>query len=531
METETTPAGSRFPTVRRCVRGIFSRRALYVLIIIVTVVAFYHAEENFRGKRAWDRYQREAEARGVQFEWAAFVPPEVPNELNAAINPVVQAWFPRPPKNDPNWPTLLGDAESRIASRKNSRERRTTERFTDLVALKEALAEVESGKKKTARSIAEQDRTPQERAQAAGAVLDYLKAYQPALDIMRAASKRPHVRYPIHYKLDDPFSILLPHLARLKGMVQELKVQADAELAAGRVDDAFADVMFMFWITDSMRGEPFLIDQLVRVACLQITTQPIWEGLAEHKWSDAQLQKLEERLQQFDFITDMQGPQASERAASVEMIHRLRRDSHARPGVTELFDIGNQPRMKPRFAAYLTSLVPRGWFYFEALNYCTWMDAQMKDGFDLQKRIINARQMDENNARMERALTNGGFALFFEHKIFAKLLLPALKNATRKFAMGQVLADEAALACALERYRLANGKLPETLEALAPKFIKTIPNDILSGSPLKYERVGDSEFVLSSVGWAARSEGETRFPADERPKDRPGDWIWHSAAP
>jgi hypothetical protein len=533
METpvQSKPAPARFPTFRRCVRAVFSRRGLFVFIGLITLFALFHAEENFRGKRAWERYRTEAEARGVKFDFAAFVPPTVPDEQNAAINSVVAAWFPKPTAFDPNWPTLIGDAESRIASRRNSPDRRVIERFCDLVAMKEAMAEVESGKKKSGHSVAEQGRTPQERADAAVAVLEHLKVYQPALDELRAASKRPHVRYPINYKLDDPFSILLPHLARIKGIVQELKWQASAELAIGRVDDAFADVMFMLWLTDSMKEEPFLIDQLVRVACLNLTMQPLWEGLAEHKWNDAQLQKLQERLLQFDFVTDMQGPFASERAASVSLMERLRRDTHSRPGITELFSMGDQPPLKPRWGAYLTSIVPRGWFYFEALNYCTLMDDEMRNGFDPQKKMIDAKQMEENDARADYELTHvGKFGGIFAHRFFAQRLLPALKNATRKFAIGQVTADEAALACALERYRLASGKFPETLNALAPTFMTKLPHDVLSGKPLKYERVSDSEFVLSSVGWTYHEGFRTDFiPETSKSKDRPGDWIWHSA--
>ena len=527
MET-STPKPPRFPTFRRCVRFVFGRRGLYALIVLVTLVALFHAEENFRGKRAWDHYRQETEARGVKFDFAAFIPPPISDEQNAAINPIVQAWFPKPGTNDPNWPKLIANAESRVASRKNTPERRTTERFTDLVALKEALAEEQSGTKKSGHSIAEQDRTPQERAAAAPAVLDYLKVYRPALDELRAASKRPHVRYPIIYKLDDPFSILLPHLARVKGVVQELKFQADVELAMGRVDDAFADVMFMLWLTDSMRDEPFLIDQLVRAACLQITMQPLWEGLAEHKWTDAQLQKFQERFQQFNFVSDMQGPRNSERAAAVQFIERLRRDVHSRPGINELFDMGNQPG-QPQAAAFLTSVIPRGWFDFEALNYCTLMDDQMKDTVDLQKKTINARQMDENAARLDRAFTNTGLALVFEHRFFSKLLLPALKNATRRFALAQVAADEAAIACGLERYRLANGKFPETLDALAPKFMTKLPHDVLNGEALKYERVSDTEFVLSSVGWPLSGTLAMASYEGTKPTDRPGDWIWRNA--
>jgi len=522
METPA-PKSPRFPTFRRCVRFVFGRRGLYALVVLITIVALFHAEENFRGKRAWDRYRREAEARGVNLDFAAVIPPPIPDDQNAAINPIVQAWFPKPGTNDPNWPTLLSAAESRVASRKNTPERRTTERFTDLVALKEALADEQSGTKKSGHSIAERDRTPQERAEAAPAVLDYLKVYRPALDELRAASKRPHVRYPVIYKLDDPFSILLPHLAKVKGIVQELRFQADAELAMGRVDDAFADVMFMLWLTDSTRDEPFLIDQLVRAACLQITMQPLWEGLAEHKWTDAQLQKFQERFQQFDFVSDMQGPRNSERAAAVQFIERLRRNAHSRPGINELFDMENQ-----HAAAFLTSVIPRGWFDFEALNYCTLMDDQMKDTVDLQKKTINARQMDENAARLDRTFTNTGLALVFEHRFFSKLLLPALKNATRRFALAQVAADEAATACGLERYRLANGKLPQTLDALAPKFMTKLPHDVLTGEALKYERVSDTEFVLSSVGWPLGEIAKVSYEGS-KPADRPGEWIWRSA--
>ena len=517
MTEQNSTNPSRFPTFRRCVRILFTRWTLYALIVLVTLFALFHAEENFRGQRAWDRYRKDAEARGVKFDFAAFIPAPVPDDQNAANNWVVQSWFPRAQPNDPNWPTLIAEAEQRIASRKNNPDRRATEHFADLVAMQEAMADVLSGTKKKGRNLAEQDRSPQERAQAAVAVLDNLKAYQPALDELRSTSRRPHVRFPIDYKLDDPFSILLPHLAKIKGVVQELKLQADAELAAGRVDDAFADVMFMIWLSDSMREEPFLIDQLVRIACLHIAVQPIWEGLAEHKWTDAQLQQLQHRLQQFDFVSDIAAPMNSERAAAVGLIERLARNRRSRPDINDLFSAGDQPSVQSGSAVRVASLIPRGWFYFEALNYCTMMDDQMKDGVNYQKKTINARQVEENHERMERSLKDAkGLDLILSHRFFARLLLPALRNATRKFAMAQVTATEGAMACALERYRLANGQFPETLDALAPGFMTSLPHDVLTGEPLKYERGRDGGFVLSSVGWPTR-EG----------KDRPGDWVWH----
>jgi len=74
-------------------------------------------------------------------------------------------------------------------------------------------------------------------------------------------------------------------------------LRASAELALGRTDEAWADVKTALTIADSVKGEPFLISELVRIAVLQATlTRPVWEGLAAHQWSDAQLAELEQRL-------------------------------------------------------------------------------------------------------------------------------------------------------------------------------------------------------------------------------------------
>ena len=85
-------------------------------------------------------------------------------------------------------------------------------------------------------------------------------------------------------------------------------------------------------------------------------------------------------------------------------------------------------------------------------------------------------------------------------------MLPALGNLPRKGAIGQATADEATLACALERYRLAHGQLPDRLEALAPDFIAALPHDVITGAAYKYQRTADS-FLLYSVGWNETEDG------------------------
>jgi hypothetical protein len=85
----------------------------------------------------------------------------------------------------------------------------------------------------------------------------------------------------------------------------------------------------------------------------------------------------------------------------------------------------------------------------------------------------------------------------------------------------------------LERYRLAHGEYPETLDALAPQFIEKVPHDIINGKPLHYRRTDDGKFVLYSVGWNGTDDGGQIVFAKGSVKvvDREkGDWVWQYPA-
>jgi hypothetical protein len=86
----------------------------------------------------------------------------------------------------------------------------------------------------------------------------------------------------------------------------------------------------------------------------------------------------------------------------------------------------------------------------------------------------------------------------------------------------------ARVACALERYRLAHGQYPETLDVLAPQYIGKLPHDIINGQPLHYRRTDDGQFVLYSVGWnETDDDGTVVFLKSGSAVDRDkGDWVW-----
>ena len=88
-------------------------------------------------------------------------------------------------------------------------------------------------------------------------------------------------------------------------------------------------------------------------------------------------------------------------------------------------------------------------------------------------------------------------------------------------AQYQTLANEAYIACGLERYRLAHGQYPDSLDALAPQFAAKLPHDIIGGQPLKYHRTANGRFVLYSVGWNGKDDGGEAGKSVEV-----SDWVW-----
>ena len=123
-----------------------------------------------------------------------------------------------------------------------------------------------------------------------------MKDDEAAFDELRAASARPASRYPVIYDMENPWGILLPHLAKMKQTCVHLNLRACAELAAGQNQNALNNVKLMLYLADTVKTEPILISYLVRLACVQIAMQSVWEGLAEQRWNDAGLPGIAESL-------------------------------------------------------------------------------------------------------------------------------------------------------------------------------------------------------------------------------------------
>lgn len=99
-------------------------------------------------------------------------------------------------------------------------------------------------------------------------------------------------------------------------------------------------------------------------------------------------------------------------------------------------------------------------------------------------------------SELEAALRQDWFP---SSRMYSRITLPDAFKAMAKNARHLAVMRCAQTACAVERYQLKHQKLPPTLDALVPEFLDPIPEDPMTGEPLKYLIRGEG-YVVYGVG-------------------------------
>lgn len=519
------------------------KKFAFAVLCLITFIALIGAEETWRGKRALENFKREWSARGENFDLKTFVPP-VPDEKNFALAPIVassyETYFDQ--QGHEKFPR-----DTNIVDRLSMLYRRELKGFelpkhqgwmfakkTDLKPWQEffrtapaldanGLASISNTTAQTHRfSISAQPQSP------AADVMMALAKYDAPIAELRQAAALPESRFPLTYLSENPAAILLPHLAALKACGQTLALRASAELELGQTEEALADTLLILRLTESVRTEPVLISHLVRIALVQILLRPVYDGLVDRKWSEAQLKTLDAALAKMDLPADYLYALRGERTLGMGSLDFIRR-SRDMSVLNDFQNLPSAPRPAKTWRWLSHLIVPDGFFYQNELMMARLHQQFMLPMVDATNHVVtpanvHALQRDADAELMTR---------WSPYKIFARLLFPALEPAAKNFTYGQASLDLARIAIALERFRLARGSFPDSLEQLAPQILENIPHDIIKGGPLKYRRQTDGNFVLYSIGWNETDDGGTVvFTKGDGPAvdSNKGDWVWRYPA-
>lgn len=494
------------------------RWGLVGLAVLATLAAILVTEEDWRGKRDWEAYKRAAAARGERLDVASAIPPMVPDDQNFFCAPIVATTLASEWNSEAGPRTGTNSAVDRmdfnlwrdhIGNEINQGGNWQKGTLTDLKEWQTALRDFAATPEGKTNGFP----VPAQPGAPAADVLFGLSVFDRALAELRQASQRPHMRIPLDYNNDfQSATELLPWLATMKRCAQFLELRSVAELQNNQSEEACGDVRLLLRVNDCIREQPFLISHLVRLAIVQIVIQPIYEGLAQRRWSDAQLAELEQALGKEDFLADYQFAMRGEKLFAIDTLEKQRITRQVRAYGDNQQVVTNSMRWTP--AAY---------FYQSEL----W-NAQMSDQMtpllvDTTNRIVSPTTWRRTQADLQEQVKHFGPP----YKAPVPGTVNALLVAVKRFAFAQASTDLARTACALERYHLAHGEYPASLDALAPQFIERVPHDIINGQSLHYRRTDDGKFVLYSVGWDQKDDGGTVVLTANGTVDRDkGDWVW-----
>jgi len=339
----------------------------------------------------------------------------------------------------------------------------------------------------------------------------------PDLDLLRQALERPFARMDGDYQ--RPVVISIPFFVRLRYVAQLLSQRAQCYLLLGQSEAAWHELALVRDMCRMLEAEPgsdcpTLVGAMIDVAITGLYTINIRDGLRLQTWREPELAAMQKQLMDINLLQLVRTTFNAERAASCRTL-----ETTTPAELRKLFAFSGESnglwdRLKnPVFL--LITFAPRGWLY---QNMCVGARANV---------ILGALDVPSNQVlagKMESAASEFGAAASRNHSpytILAAIATPNFLKASQTMAHNQTLANEAFIACGLERYRLAHGQYPETLDVLVPQFAEKLPHDIIGGQPLKYHRTADARFVLYSVGWNEKDDGGVPGKAGAE-----GDWVW-----
>ena len=275
----------------------------------------------------------------------------------------------------------------------------------------------------------------------------------------------------------NPYNILLPDLAKVRGSARLKALQTLYEVHQGQTDRLVENIRIMCRHGDLLSDDPFLISVLVQVACQALTIQTVERACALAELTPEQLKQLDKLLTNSNPITRFNDGIISERAMFIEatQLFRACRDESG------FFSGMGVPEGLPRIPG------ASGWLARDQVAGIGLLSrlAGLTDDYVEAKTIHQQIEQDFESLPHLYGLT--------------RMLLPSLWRAYQLCT--RFIAQErcARVALAAERYRLDTGAFPKTLDALVPTYIEEWPIDPFVNEPLRY-LVTESSVVVYSIG-------------------------------
>lgn len=463
------------------------RRLLFVFLGLAVLIALFYAEEDWRGKRAWENCKRELMAKGEVLDWSTYIPPPVPDESNFFKAPKMAEWF-------------VGRGETDLSKRLANPKTGwfgAMDQITNEVQAKDYLA--------------------------------WSDQFESDFVLIHEALERPYAHIDGDYA--HPFETPVPNFLTVRIVAQTLAQRAHCYFLLNQPEQALKELTLVHDVCRLLQGAPTgkpmtLVAAMINAAVTGLYSETIAEGFQKKVWQAPQLAVLLEQLKDINLATFLVEAFKSERAGTCHFFETM-----PQTRISNLFSNGRYPGDKLTFRIFVMRLKdllsfdpengPHGWIYQNMVTIAKF-DQKVIDNIDLANNFVIPKKIDQVQRELEMLEKHSGLFTYL-----AAIAIPNNVKAWRVVAFNQTMVNQAQIACAMERYRLVHGEYPITLNVLTPQFIDKLPHDIIGGRPLHYRRTSSGKFLLYSIGWnETDDEGQVAPMKDGRPDMEIGDWVW-----
>ncbi|HEV3163409.1 MAG TPA: hypothetical protein VGZ22_05170 [Isosphaeraceae bacterium] len=291
--------------------------------------------------------------------------------------------------------------------------------------------------------------------------------------------------------------VLLPHSQHAHAVGELLYLDALRRLQDGDLDGALESSRALLGAGRALGDEPVAITQVTRMKMEELALAVVVRTLARGEASDATLAALQKQLADEGsrdlVLTAMRG----ERAAYFDTFSRFA-SGELTPANLDGADATRSLRANPLAMA----LFQRAFYRYNAslaLRLQTLIVEEAKLPLHEQ-----GRQWYEYDLGID-----GGQQTLIQRRlgVMVYLVLPLESGFVRKHYGTRAELRSTEVLVALERYRRARGSWPETLDALVPEYLKSMPRDPFIDAPVRYKRLDDGVSVYG-IGFDHTDDGK-----------------------
>ena len=328
----------------------------------------------------------------------------------------------------------------------------------------------------------------------------FLSDNQKALTLLHEAASIEHCRYPIGFIQESDMDA--PWLKNLRKCAFLLRLNVIIQSEKKNPEKAMESIHASLSLAKSSNA-PILIHRLVQIAIKTLSYRNIEWILNRIQLTEEQLKRLSEWIKAPENDEGYKRTLIAEQCLGLHFFQGHVREVSGRLG-------GSEGGLGMIFLAFwrITGLNNRN-----AAEY-----------LKIMQDYIDAMELSENKRLIVHDSIHQDVDSGKRGGMLTRMLMPALGRTiqieTRHSAY--LLVTQTALA--IERYRLTEGHLPESLENLIPTYMEFVPKDPFDGRDLRYITRGKG-FVVYSVGEDLTDEGGAeRQPRKRGPNNKPLPW-------